>query len=306
MQRMIGSIGAAAAIALCACSQKEAAKADSAPVAQAGAAAASKASYDPATHVAVVHTKDFAFDAPDSVSAGWTNFHLINDGPAIHHMQFVRVDSGKTMQDVVTAMDAVIAGKAPPPAWLTIIAGPNAPNPGGSESDAMVNLAAGNYALLCLVDIPGHVAHFDKGMVRPLKVTAASGTPAAEPTADITLTLADYKFETTGPLTTAGTHTFKVTNAGPQVHEVEIIRFSPGKTMKDLGEFMAAAMGPNPPAGPPPADLIGGLSAGQPKQVAYFTANLTPGKYAMLCFISDAKDGKPHMEHGMVREFEVK
>jgi hypothetical protein len=69
---------------------------------------------------------------------------------------------------------------------------------------------------------------------------------------------------------------------------------------------MTAAMGPNPPAGPPPADLIGGLSAGLPKQVAYFTANLTPGKYAMLCFITDAKDGKPHMEHGMVREFEVK
>jgi uncharacterized cupredoxin-like copper-binding protein len=304
MQRLFGSIGAAAAIALCACSQKEAAKPDSAPVAQAGAAA-SKASYDPATHVAVVHTKDFAFDAPDSVNAGWTTFHLLNDGPSIHHVQFVRIDSGKTVQDVVAAMDVVVGGKGPPPAWMTIVAGPNAPNP-GAESDAVINLAAGKYALICLVDIPGHVAHFDKGMVRALTVTAASGTPAAEPTADLTLSLADYKFETTGPLTTAGTHTFKVTNAGPQLHEVEIVRFAPGKTLKDLGEFMAAAMGPNPPTTPPPGDLIGGLSAGLPQQVAYFTANLTPGKYAMLCFISDAKDGKPHIEHGMVREFEVK
>jgi hypothetical protein len=304
MQRLFGSIGAAAAIALCACSQKEAAKPDSTPVAQAGAAA-SKASYDPATHVAVVHTKDFAFDAPDSVNAGWTTFHLMNDGPSIHHIQFVRIDAGKTVQDVVTAMDALLKGQGPPPAWLTLVAGPNAPNP-GAESDAMVNLEAGNYALICLVDIPGHVAHFDKGMVRVLKVTAPSGTPAAEPTADITLALSDYKFESTGPLTAAGTHTFKVTNAGPQPHEVEILRFAPGKTMKDIGEFMAAAEGPNPPAGPPPADLIGGLSAGLPKQVAYFTANLTPGKYVMLCFISDMKDMKPHLEHGMVREFEVK
>src|SRR5215467_15074260 len=123
MQRPFGSIGVAAAIALCACSQKEAAKPDSAPVAQAGAAA-SKASYDPSTHVAVVHTKDFAFDAPDSVNAGWTTFHLMNDAPGIHHLQFVRVDSGKTTADIVTAMDAVIAGKGPPPAWLTLVAGP--------------------------------------------------------------------------------------------------------------------------------------------------------------------------------------
>ena len=304
MQRILGSIGAAAAIALCACSQKEAAKPDSTPVAQAGAAT-SKASYDPTTHLAVVHTKDFAFDAPDSVQAGWTTFHLMNDGPAIHHIQFVRLDSGKTVQDLVPAMDAMLKGQGPPPAWLTLVGGPNAPNP-GSESDAMINLAPGNYALICLVDIPGHVAHFDKGMVRPIKVTAASGTPATEPTADVTVNLSDYKFETTGPVTTAGTHTFKVMNTGPQPHEIEILRFAPGKTMKDVGDFMAAAMGPNPPAGPPPADLIGGISAGLPKQVSYFTANLTPGKYVMLCFINDAKDGKPHLEHGMMREFEVK
>jgi len=304
MQRVIGSIGAAAAIALCACSQKEAAKTDTTPVAQAGGAA-SKASFDPATHVAVIHTKDFAFDAPDSVTAGWTSFHMINDGPGMHHVQFVRLDSGKTAQDVVPAIDAVLAGKGPPPAWLTFVAGPNASNP-GSESDAVVNLQAGNYAIVCLVDIPGHVPHLDKGMLHALKVTAASGTPAAEPTADVTVALSDYKFETTGPVTTAGTHTVKVTNAGPQPHEIEIIRFAPGKTMKDLGEFVAAAMGPNPPAGPPPIDLIGGTSAGLPKSVSYFTANLTPGKYAMLCFIGDAKDGKPHMEHGMVKEFEVK
>jgi hypothetical protein len=303
MQRILGSIGAAA-IALCACSQKEAAKPDSTPVAQAGAAV-SKASFDPATHVAVIHTKDFAFDAPDSVTAGWTTFHMTNDGPGIHHVQFVRLDSGKTVQDLVPALDALMQGKAPPPAWMAFVAGPNAPNP-GAEITAVVNLQAGNYALVCLIDLPGHVAHFTKGMVHALKVTAASGTPAAEPTADVTVALSDYKFEPTGPITTAGTHTIKVTNAGPQPHEVEIVRFAPGKTMKDLGEFMTAMMGPNPPAGPPPIDLIGGVSAGLPKQVSYFTANLTPGKYAILCFIPDSKDDKPHLEHGMIKEFEVK
>ena len=37
----------------------------------------------------------------------------------------------------------------------------------------------------------------------------------------------------------------------------------------------------------------------------YFTADLTPGNYALLCFVPDAKDGKPHLEHGMVKQFKI-
>jgi hypothetical protein len=43
-----------------------------------------------------------------------------------------------------------------------------------------------------------------------------------------------------------------------------------------------------------------------PGTTQYFTADLTPGNYAFLCFVSDGKDGKPHLEHGMVKEFAVK
>lgn len=298
MNRILGAVGAAAAVALCACSQKEAAKPDTSKPAQAGAPA-SQASFDPATHVAVVHTKDFAFDAPDSVTAGWTTFKLMNDGPNFHHIEFVRLDSGKTVQDLIPALDAMVKGEGPPPAWMLLMAGPNAPDP-GAESDATANLTPGNYAIVCMVDIPGRVSHFDKGMVRALKVVPAAGAPAAEPTADVTITLSDYAFATQGALT-AGTHTFKVLNKGPQPHEIEIIRFADGKTMKDVGEFIDGKA-----SGPPPASGIGGVSAGIPGQVSYFTSNLTPGKYVMLCFISDMKDHKPHLEHGMIKEFEVK
>lgn len=301
MNRILGVLGAAAAAALCACSQKEAAKTDTAAPAQAGAPA-SQASFDPTTHVAVVHAKDFAFDAPDSVTSGWTTFKLMNDGPNFHHIEFARLDSGKTVQDVGAALDAIMKGQGPPPAWLVMMAGPNVPNP-GAESDGTVNLTPGNYAIFCLVDVPGHVEHYSKGMIRALKVTPAA-TPAAEPTGDVTLTLADYSFTTAGALT-AGTHTFKVLNKGPQPHEVEIIRLADGKTMKDFGDFMAAAYD-GKASGPPPASAIGGVSAGLPGQVSYFSINLTPGKYVMLCFVSDMKDHKPHLEHGMVKEFEVK
>ena len=287
---------AVATVALCACSQKEAAKPDSSNVTQAAAAAQG---FDPATHTATVHAKDFSFDAPESVPAGWTTFHLINDGPNFHHIQLVRLDSGKTAQD----LDAAMKNPGPPPRWAVFVGGPNAPSP-GSSSDATLNLTPGNYVLLCMVDIPAHVPHAAKGMVRPLTVTAASGTPAAEPNADVTISESDYKFDIPATIS-AGNHTFKVVNSGPQPHEVEIIRLAPGKTMKDFGEFMAKAYA-DKVDGPPPGDGIGGITAMIPGATEYFTANMTPGNYVMICFVPDGKDGKPHSDHGMVKEFTIK
>ncbi|HEX3867701.1 MAG TPA: hypothetical protein VHV78_13150, partial [Gemmatimonadaceae bacterium] len=75
----------AVAAALCACNSKDAAKPDTIKTAaQAGAPATGTnlGSYDPATHVATIHARDYAFQVPDSIPAGWTTFHLVNDGPS--------------------------------------------------------------------------------------------------------------------------------------------------------------------------------------------------------------------------------
>jgi len=293
------------ATALCACSQKEAAKPDTTKVTQAGTpgtAPVSLGSFDPATHVAIVHGKDFAFDAPDSITAGWTTFRFVNDGPGLHHLQIIRLDSGKTVADFGPAMEAAGKNHPPPPARIVLAGGPNSPNPPG-ESNATLNMLPGNYVLLCFVDIPNHVPHFTKGMVRPLKVTAASGAALAEPTTDVTIELADYAFTIKGPLT-AGKHTFKAENKGPQPHEAELLRLAPGKTMKDVSEFMEKAYA-GTASGPPPFDALGGIAAEVSGTSQYFTADLTAGNYVLLCFVPDGKDGKPHLEHGMVKEFKV-
>jgi hypothetical protein len=88
MNRVLMTTAVAATAIVAACSAKDAAKTDTTTPAQAAAPAtpASMGSFDPATHVAVVHAKDFSFDAPDSVTAGWTTFHFVNDGPALHHV----------------------------------------------------------------------------------------------------------------------------------------------------------------------------------------------------------------------------
>jgi hypothetical protein len=297
MNRLLGAAAVAAMTLLTACSPKDAAKTDTTPPAQAGTpvAPASMASFDPATHVAVIHTKDFAFDTPDSVTAGWTTFHLVNDGANLHHAQLVRLDSGKTVAD----LEAALKNPPPFPRWVVEIGGPNAPDPNGGQTDATVNLDAGQYAFICFVDMPDHVPHFTKGMVRGLKVTAGSGAAAPEPTSDATVTLTDYAFSVQGSLN-AGKHTIKVVNKGPQLHELELVRLAPGKTTKDFMAFIAKM------DGPPPGNALGGIAGFLPGTTAYTTVDLTPGNYLLLCFIPDMKDGKAHFTHGMMKEFAVK
>lgn len=245
-------------------------------------------------HVVTVTGKDFKFDAPDEIPAGLTEFRFLNKGPSIHHMQILKLTNGKTFGD----LSAALKRQGPPPKWMKEVGGPNAPAP-GTESNATLMMEPGNYAIICFVDIGG-APHFTKGMVRPLKVVAASGPAAASPTPDVTVTLFDYSFKFSAPLL-AGTRTIKVQNSGPQTHEVELVQLAPGKTANDFLAWAGAGM-----KGPPPAKPIGGIAGLERGMSESFTANFTPGNYAFICFIPDAKDGKPHFVHGMTKDFSVR
>jgi uncharacterized cupredoxin-like copper-binding protein len=43
----------------------------------------------------------------------------------------------------------------------------------------------------------------------------------------------------------------------------------------------------------------------EPGMSGYFTADFAPGNYALICFVPDAKDGKPHFTHGMMQQITV-
>ncbi|HKV52259.1 MAG TPA: hypothetical protein VJO52_13790, partial [Gemmatimonadaceae bacterium] len=122
---------------------------------------------------------------------------------------------------------------------------------------------------------------------------------AQPPNADATVTLADYSFTTAAPFT-AGHHVIRVTNAGPQPHEIVLVKLEPGKTAKDFAQWAESMKGP------PPGALAGGVAAFAPGDTVYFPADLTPGSYAFICFVPDSKDGKPHLAHGMMQDFVVR
>lgn len=275
---------------LAACSgseQKGAPATDSAAM-----AAAAPASPPEVTIVAT----DFAYDAPDTVSGGMVALKLVNNGKTLHHVQLLRLLDGKTYSDLTEGLKQMKPGMAPPP-WIEDVVGPNSPEPGGT-STLIRDLAPGNYAIICFVDTPDHVPHVAKGMIKQLTVTAPTGALAAAPASDVTVQMTDYDWTLSTPLT-AGQHVIRLENLAQQSHEMFIARLDSGKTKEDFLKWGMTF------AGPPPAKAMGGTSGQKKGDVAYLPVDLTPGNYLFVCFLPDAKDGKPHLAHGMIKEFSI-
>jgi hypothetical protein len=58
-------------------------------------------------------------------------------------------------------------------------------------------------------------------------------------------------------------------------------------------------------SGPSPVEMLGGASGIAQGRHMFVTADLQPGKYVLLCFIPDVRDGRPHSSHGMAKELTV-
>ena len=250
----------------------------------------------PEPNVVTFNATDFSYTGPDTIPAGITTIRLVNGGTEPHHIFLVKLNEGKTAQDLMTTM---AAPNAEWPAWAVEMGGPNAAEPGRTIA-ATMPVESGNYIIFCVIPGPDGVPHMAKGMTRNLTVVpaAASAAVAPEPTADITMTLVDYGFQLSTPIT-AGRHTIKFENTAAQAHEAVIVKLNPGTTMQD---WVAAA---EKMTGPLPGQLVDGIGGLATGKRGYVTVDFTPGEYGMVCFAPDAKDGKPHFVHGMIHQVTV-
>jgi uncharacterized cupredoxin-like copper-binding protein len=237
---------------------------------------------------------EFAFEAPDTIRAGLTTFHLVDAGKQLHHAQLVRLDDGKTYADLERALKK----GAPPPAWMVYAGGPNAPRPGGGMAISTEELEPGNYAIICLVPGPDHVPHVMKGMMHPLTVLPAVGVIAPAPAADLVVHMGEYDYRLSSAIT-AGKHRLRVENDGMQPHELQLVKLADGKSVVDLEKWI------DNQEGPPPGEPLGGVATMAPGEQEFFSADFTPGRYVLICFVPDARDGKPHFVHGMAQELTV-
>ena len=252
-------------------------------------AAVAPAPPDSANVVTIV-AHDYALQMPDSIPAGLTTFRLENRGAEYHIAAFARLAPGKTLADYMAELRADTQG----PTWATDVGGPGPIMP-GQDGRVTIALTPGRYVVLCDITSKDHVEHWKKGMIRMVTVTPASRT-ATPPESDITITLVDYAFQVSTPIT-PGVHVIKVVNGASQSHMLAVMRFAPGKTIEDAAKWDHQS--------PNPVLWSAGTTGIAPGVVTYLRERFSPGDYGLFCF-NDAPDGKTHAEHGMQAMFTVR
>lgn len=253
-----------------------------------------------ATPVAIqeitINADDFAFQAPDSIVAGLVRVKLTNAGKENHHVQFLRLNDGVTLDQF---KDAAKKGVGPVLTITKQLGGVGA-IAGKEEAQVILNLPSGTYMLLCLLPSPSDgVSHVAKGMLKPLQVKASVGADPVAPAANAKIQMKDFAFDMP-TVFNAGKNVFQVSNDGAQGHEWNIIKLADGKTAADMFAFFTN------PAGQPPFHPVGGMN-GLDKGVSGFVElDFKPGNYMAICRIPDPASGKTHLLLGMQQEFTVK
>jgi hypothetical protein len=268
---------------------------------------------------------DFSFDIPDEVGAGYVTMTLINEGEEDHHAQLVKLNQGVTVDDFMAALEGGPEGVFP---LVSFQGGPGVVAPGDQQT-VIQQLSAGVFLALCFVESPDGVPHLAKGMIEQFMVVEAAD-PGEEPTADQEITLLDFEIEGIPSEVSSSRQVWRVTNDGPEPHELALLRLAEGVDLDMLmGMFgmemdatpeptngdatpqaaVAAATPPDAAEGAmegPPVFSAGGIQAMDVGTTGWMVLELEPADYVALCFVpSPEHQGQPHMALGMITSFTV-
>jgi hypothetical protein len=239
--------------------------------------------------------RDYSYEAPDRLPSGWVTIRMSNHGPEPHHGQLLRLNDGVTFQ----AFSQALQQEGEAALRLTsLVGGPAVIDPHRTD-EVTVDLKPGSYMIACFVPSPDGVAHIAKGMIKSVEVTASEPSTAKPPATQGSFTMRDFSFEMPDRLV-AGRASYEVTNAGPQPHELVVVKLGEGKTVPDVMAWYRA------PSGPPPFEAVGGINGLSAGQSGYMTLDLQPGSYAAICVIPDPASGLAHLHLGMVKAFTVR
>lgn len=112
-----------------------------------------------------INMKDFSFDHGDTLPAGKNTFKVVNAGPQPHEWNIMRLEQGKTADDV----GKWFASPAGPPPFQ-MVGGMNGMGMGASGY-VTLSLLTGNYLAICNIPDPGTgKPHSQLGMVKPFTV----------------------------------------------------------------------------------------------------------------------------------------
>ena len=125
----------------------------------------------------------------------------------------------------------------------------------------------------------------------------AGPKPAPKAPTSLRIVARDFGYDLPASVPSGPTR-IELVNGGHDLHHAQLVRLEQGKTLADLAAF--------PHDAPPPAwvVMVGGPGAVAPGDSSAVIQTLTPGNYAVLCFIP-GPDQVPHVAKGMAAGFTV-
>ena len=239
-----------------------------------------------------VLANDYTLATSTQPRSGMVTIRLVNLGREMHMVDISPVPDSVTLRRFYE-----LATGAEPSPLVRDIGGPNLTPPGDS-SEVTLALGPGRYVLTCWVNTADGKPHIMRGMMSEVRIIGGTAT-LAPPRASVVVTASDYAFNVRGQFR-AGDNTVAFENSGPQEHDIQFVRLARGETI-GLIQRWAERGG----VGSPSHAVVGGSSGLAQGEHTWFTLHLRPGRYAMFCWVPDARDGKMHLLHGMVREISV-
>lgn len=255
-----------------------------------------EAGVTPSVLVASFSALDHGFEGPETLPAGLTAIRLHNRAQEPHQLQVLKLSEGRTAAEL---MSFIRASHGKMPEWVRHAGGPNGVGPGDS-AEAIIYLEPGTYAIICALPSKddGQRPHAMLDVPKTLHVTRST---AEQPQflGNVHMAMFDYEFVVVQNVR-SGPQTFYVVNRGHQTHQVSLVQLDPGASATDmLAAFSPAAMAPLP------GKLLGGMAGLEPGGRGLFTAQLSPGRYAMMCLFPDPAAHDSHAAKGMVMNFTV-
>ena len=232
------------------------------------------------------------FTVPESAEAGEAEITFQNEGKGDSDMQLIRVEGDRSAEEVVEGLGKAIRGQAFPD-WF-FAAGGVGPTPPGESRTVTQVLEPGTYYAF---DTEGSEGPPDAKSVTSVEVSGEASDEALE--ADGTISAFEYGFEGEGLASGATEVAFE--NSGSEPHHIVYAPLSGDATAEDVEEFFDSEKG-KPPFEEKETKNTAVIEGGESQLVEL---DLKPGRYVLLCFITDRQGGPPHAVKGMVDEVEV-
>lgn len=255
----------------------------------------------------VIETNDLSPDellmrVPSTVSAGLVEIELRNNGDMLHDAQLFRIDGDRTAGDVVSALEQ--SDNEPKPRWLHPTGGVAPTAPGETATVTQV-LQPGTYYVADTQERKtasgGHLTNAAKRGIARIEVRGETGDEL--PDAAATITAREYEFD--AERVEAGTNSVTFRNAGREFHQVAAFPIPAGVSWRAGRRAVLRRWGDTgwvPVA--VPDEHATTVFEGGGEQVVEMT--FEPGRYLLLCFVSDWTGGSPQWMSGMESRMTVR